>query len=101
MKPDVVLITPGTLSKSASVHQKQPPAKVAISCFGAVCAKAIPSKAPAPRTADSKTNIARFMLKSFRRTIMARCCSAAPLRSALNSGHDSATFADAATPVDV
>ena len=30
--PDVVEITPGTLSKSASVHQKQPPAKVAITC---------------------------------------------------------------------
>jgi hypothetical protein len=29
MYPEVVESTPGILSKSASVHQKQPPAKVA------------------------------------------------------------------------
>ncbi len=46
MKPDVVLITPGTLSKSASVHQKQPPAKVATSCFGAVCANGRAERRP-------------------------------------------------------
>src|SRR5262249_38068766 len=31
--PEVVLITPSTLSKSASTHQKQPPAKVAVAVF--------------------------------------------------------------------
>jgi len=34
MKPDTVLSTPGTLSKSASVHQKQPEPNVA---FEVVC----------------------------------------------------------------
>src|SRR5436190_16348534 len=35
MYPDVVEITPGTLSKSASVHQKHPPAKIAVAVLGA------------------------------------------------------------------
>jgi hypothetical protein len=54
----VVLITPATLSKSASTHQKQPPAKIAVAvvggagegaCPAALATKASQSDKPIPR----------------------------------------------------
>src|SRR3954452_5103701 len=53
MYPDVVEITPGTLSKSASTHQKHPPAKIAVAVFGA-CACAPPIAAASRQAARSQ-----------------------------------------------
>ena len=51
--PEVVEITPGTLSKSASTHQKHPPAKIALavlSCADARPADASVNAVPMPAT---------------------------------------------------
>ena len=59
LNPDVVLRTPGSLSKSASTHQKQPAATVAVAVAGALAEEAGPAARYEPATRVAVTTARR------------------------------------------